>query len=348
MILVTGGAGFVGSAVVDELVTAGHEVRVVDLLLPAAHPGVPGYLNAGATYHWGDLADPDVARAAVRGVDAICHQASLVGLGVDFSDVTRFAHHNVVATAQLLACMHDTGFAGRIVLAGSMAVYGEGRYRCPRHGMTRAAERRPADLAARRYDPCCPECGATLCAERIAEDETPLPRSVYAATKLHQEHLCEAWGREHATPVVTLRYHNVYGPRMPASSPYSGVAALIRSAYERGVAPTIHEDGLQLRDFVNVDDVAVANRLALTAPGCAGGTYNVGSGEAHTILDLARALAGAIPGSPAPVPAHTWRAGDVRHVLASTDRAARILGFTAAVPFDTGMAAFARSALRGD
>ena len=345
-ILVTGGAGFVGSAVVDRLVADGHRVRVVDALHPGAHAAEPDYLSPGAEYLWGDLADPDVAWRAVAGVDAVCHQASMVGLGTDFADVTAFAHHNVVATAQLLRALHERSFRGRIVLAGSMVVYGEGAYRCARHGSMVAPTRRREDLERGRFDPVCPTCGDTLAVVRVDEAAPLQPRSVYAATKLHQEHLCDAYGRELGAAVVALRYHNVYGPRMPASSPYSGVAAIFRSAYEEGRSPLVYEDGGQLRDFVHVDDVATANVLALHAAPDVTGACNIATGEQHTVHELAETLRAAIPGAPAPSVTGTWRAGDVRHVLAATGRAARVLGFRATVPFAEGVRAFADAPLR--
>jgi dTDP-L-rhamnose 4-epimerase len=346
VILVTGGAGFIGSTVVDQLVAAGHAVRVVDLLHPGAHADLPGYLNPDANLLLGDLADADVACAAVAGVDAVCHQASMVGLGVDFTDVTDYAHHNVTATAQLLCALHDRSFSGRLVLASSMVVYGEGGYRCDEHGSVQAPVRNAEDLAAGRFDPRCGDCGRTLVVVRVDETAPTDPRSVYAATKLHQEHLCAAYSREHDAPFVALRYHNVYGPRMPASSPYSGVAAIFRSALEEGRAPTVYEDGGQQRDFVHVDDVAVANLCALFAPPSVTGAYNVASGETHTVLELAEALATAIPGAPAPLVTGSWRAADVRHVLAATGRATRALGFEAATPFAAGVRAFATAPLR--
>ena len=345
-ILVTGGAGFVGSAVVDRLVADGHDVRVVDVLHPGAHASRPDYLSAGAEYLWGDLADPDIARRAVAGVESVCHQASMVGLGADFADVTDFAHHNVVATAQLLRALHERAFRGRIVLAGSMVVYGEGAYRCAVHGPVGAPTRRLDDLERGCFDPGCPRCGETLAVVRVDEAAPMQPRSVYAATKLHQEHLCDAYGREHGVPVLALRYHNVYGPRMPASSPYSGVAAIFRSAYEDGRSPLVYEDGGQLRDFVHVDDVATANVRALQAAAHVTGACNVATGEQHTVLELAQALRDAIPGAPTPSVTGVWRAGDVRHVLAATGRAARVLGFRARVPFAEGVREFAGAPLR--
>lgn len=345
-VLVTGGAGFIGSAIVDRLVAAGDTVRVVDLLHPAAHTAVPDYLSPGVEYVWGDLADPDIARRAVDGIDVVCHQASMVGLGVDFGDVTQYAHHNVTATAELLRALHDRSFRGRIVLAGSMVVYGEGAYRCSRHGRVRPAPRDEADLGRGSFDPRCPACRDPLEVVRVEETAPLEPRSVYAATKLHQEHLCDAYGREHDAPVLALRYHNVYGPRMPASSPYSGVAAIFRSAFEEQRAPLVYEDGGQQRDFVHVDDVAAANLAALNAPMTATGPCNVASGEAHTVLELAEALASAIPGAPAPIVSGRWRAADVRHVLAATARAADLLGFVAQREFAEGIRSFATAPLR--
>jgi len=347
VILVTGGAGFIGSFVVDLLVDAGHEVRVVDVLHPGAHEHVPEYLHADADYRWGDLADPDVARDAVRGIDAVCHQASMVGLGTDFADVSAYVHHNDVATAVLLGALHDHAFAGRVVLASSMVVYGEGAYRCAHHGVVRPAPRRAEDLARGEFDPTCPACSRSLMPVRISENALLEPRSVYAATKLHQEHLCACWGREHDTSVIALRYHNVYGPRMPADTPYSGVAAIFRSALQRGLAPKVYEDGAQLRDFVHVEDIARANVLALEARGDVAGACNIASGEPHTILDLAEALTNAVGEPTMPVITGTSRGGDVRHVLASPERAARMLGFRATVPFVRGIEDFATAPLRG-
>src|SRR5262249_52999169 len=161
--------------------------------------------------------------AVVRGVDAVTHQAAKVGLGVDFADVGAYAEDNDLGTAVLLGALHAAGFTGRIVLASSMVVYGEGRYHCREHGVVRPAPRTRAALDAGSYEPSCPTCGGRLLPDAVLEDDPVDPRNVYAATKLHQEHLCAAYGREHGSPVVALRYHNVYGPRMPLDTPYAGV-----------------------------------------------------------------------------------------------------------------------------
>ncbi|MGI8983523.1 MAG: NAD-dependent epimerase/dehydratase family protein [Acidimicrobiales bacterium] len=341
-VLVTGGAGFIGSHVVDALLAGGAEVRVVDNL--AAHAGVPGDLDPRADLVVADLAEPGVASAAVAGVDAVCHQAARVGLGVNFGDVAAYVADNDLGTARLLEAMWRGSFTGRLVVASSMVVYGEGRYRCADHGDVRPLPRTAADLAAGRFDPACPAPGCRSRATWATIDESaPVdPRNVYAATKLHQEHLCAQWAREAGATAVALRYHNVYGPRMPRDTPYAGVASIFRSAVAAGRAPEVYEDGGQTRDFVHVTDVARANVLALTAPVDGFVACNIASGTPHTVGDLAAALGG----DREPAVTGKWRLGDVRHVVASPARAADRLGFVAEVDFAAGMADFARAPQR--
>ncbi len=346
IVLVTGGAGFIGSTIVDQLIARGHEPRVLDALLPAAHAGSPGYLPDGVLVR-GDVRDPDTVRAALRGVDAVCHQAAMVGLGVDFSDAPDYAQHNDVGTAILLSVMAQERFAGRLVLAGSMVVYGEGRYTCATHGEVAPGPREIADLAAGAFEPPCPICGAALHTASVPETARTDPRNVYAATKLHQEHLCSAFARETGVALTTLRYHNVYGPRMPRDTPYAGVASLFRSSLAAGVAPRVFEDGGQLRDFVHVADVARANVIALTAQEARPGTFNIASGTPRSVGDLARELARATgPDAPDPIITGEFRVGDVRHVFASTDHATAGLGFSAEVKFADGIAEFATAPQR--
>lgn len=350
-VLVTGGAGFIGGHVVRALRDAGHGVRVIDALLPAAHgPGaVPPPLPGGVEWRHADVRDPAAVAEALRGCDAVCHQAAMVGLGKDVADTPAYVGCNDLGTAVLLAGMAAAG-VGALVLAGSMVVYGEGRYTCGRHGDVRPGPRRVADLAAGRFEPPCPHCGEPLRPGPVSEDAPPDPRNVYAATKLAQEHLAAAWARATGGRTIALRYHNVYGPGMPRDTPYAGVAALFRSALARGEAPEVYEDGGQRRDFVHVADVASANRAALHAlpdllpPGTLR-AYNIATGTPHTVGDLAAALAAAA-GGPLPHVTGRYRLGDVRHVTASAGRIRAELAWTARVPFAEGVAEFARAPLR--
>jgi dTDP-L-rhamnose 4-epimerase len=261
-----------------------------------------------------------------------------VGLGLRASDVTSYVADNDTGTAAGLWAMDAVGFQGRLVLASSMVVYGEGRYRCDEHGHVRPGRRRAVDLDAGRFEPPCPTCGRELAPEVVPEDAPADPRNVYAATKLHQEHLCAAVGAEIGVPVTALRYHNVYGPRMPSDTPYAGVASIFRSAIAEGSAPRVFEDGGQRRDFVHVTDVAHANVLALTAPEPSTGAFNICSGQPRTVGDLARTLSHTL-GGPPPIVTGEWRTGDVRHVVASPDAARTTLGFRAGVSFEEGIAA---------
>ncbi|MQA32224.1 NAD-dependent epimerase/dehydratase family protein [Modestobacter roseus] len=347
-ILITGGAGFIGSHVVAACRAAGHEVRVLDALLPAVHPsytdGVPGLDGVELTQ--GDVRDAATVDRALAGVDAVCHQAAMVGLGVDVQDMPEYAGINDLGTAVLLAAMARAD-VGRLVLASSMVVYGEGRYECPEHGVVPAAPRRRADLDAGAFEPPCPVCGRQLSWGEVGEDTPADPRNTYAATKLAQEHLASAWARSTGGGAVALRYHNVYGPHMPRDTPYAGVASIFRSSLEGGRAPRVFEDGGQMRDFVHVSDVAQANLRALeaTPPESALRAYNVASGVPHSVGDMAAALAEAF-GGPAPEVTGEYRIGDVRHVVASPARAEAELGFRAQVTFADGMREFATAPLR--
>ncbi len=353
-VLVTGGAGFIGSHIVELLLDGGATVRVLDSCDPTVHAEVP-WVDPRAELIVGNVADAAAIAAATAGVDAVCHQAAKVGLGVNFGDARGYVDSNDVGTVSLLESLWRHDFRGRLVLASSMVVYGEGQARCPDHGRVAPAPRRAHDLDAGRFEP---RCGADGCARQVSwaavDESAPLiPRNVYAATKLHQEHLCQLWGRDSGAVVVALRYHNVYGPRMPRDTPYAGVASLFRSALAAGRAPQVYEDGGQTRDFVHVRDVARANVLALTGSEVVSGALNIGSGQPHTVLEMAAALSAAVASAGgggrsdlAPVLTGQWRPGDVRHIVACSDRAGEELGFHAEVGFETGVAEFAHAPQR--
>ncbi|HTK66774.1 MAG TPA: NAD-dependent epimerase/dehydratase family protein [Pseudonocardia sp.] len=349
-ILVTGGAGFIGSHVADLLADRGHEALLLDALLPQAHGSrQPPRWSDRHELVVGDVRDGELLGRLLPGVDAVCHQSAMVGHGVDPSDAPEYTSHNDYGTAVLLAAMYRAGIQ-RLVLAGSMVVYGEGRYECADHGVVRPGPRRSEQIAAGQYEPPCPECGRPL-ADRLVPEDAPLdPRSTYAATKLAQEHLATAWARQTGGSVWSLRYHNVYGPRMPRDTPYAGVASIFRSALTRAEAPRVLEDGRQRRDFVHVTDVARANLLALEAVCGSSGTggleaVNVCSGQPHTVGELATTLA-AVMGGPEPVVVGGARPADVRHVVADPAKARELLGFRAETGFEDGVAAFATDELR--
>jgi dTDP-L-rhamnose 4-epimerase len=246
----------------------------------------------------------------------------------------------------MLWALHQNCFRGRLVLASSMVVYGEGTYRCRDHGLVRPRPRSTAALAVGCFEPECPRCDQAVDWLPVTEDAPVDPSNVYAATKVHQEHLCAAFAREHDVPVTALRYHNVYGPGMPRDTVYAGVASLFRSRLAAGLPPTVFEDGAQTRDFIHVDDVARANLLALTAPDPYDGPLNVASGHPLTVLEMARAVSDGTGSGLVPVVTGEFRPGDVRHIVASPDRARDTLGFVAEIDPGAGLRAFARDPLR--
>lgn len=332
-VVVSGGSGFIGSHIVDALVAASHDVVVLDR-------DEPKFPNDAARYIRADVQNPSTWRQVLDDAEAVSHQAALVGLGVRFADVINYVSDNDVGTAAMLLAMDQVGFAGRIVLASSMVVYGEGAYNCASCGSTRPEPRSAVRLTEGQFEPPCPLCGGDLDPVLTHEDAPIDPRNVYAATKIHQEHLCFAYGRESGNSVIALRYHNVYGPRSPANTPYAGVASIFLSAMRNGDPPLVFEDGGQRRDFIHVSDVARANVLALTAPASVQGSFNVASGTPHTILDLAKALWHSLGRSaPQPIVTGSWRLGDVRHVQASPALAHETLGFRAEVSLSEGVRA---------
>jgi dTDP-L-rhamnose 4-epimerase len=345
-VLLTGAAGFIGSRVGAVLRAAGHEVVAVDAMLPAAHGRDVGLPRDCRRV---DIRDADALAPLLDGIDVVCHQAAMVGAGVNAADAPEYGSHNDFGTAVLLAQMFHAGVA-RLVLASSMVVYGQGRYHCAEHGPVAPLPRRRADLDAGVFEHRCPVGGEEL-AWRLVDEDAPLqPRSLYAASKTAQEHYALAWSESTGGSVVALRYHNVYGPDMPRDTPYSGVAAIFRSALEKGEPPNVFEDGGQMRDFVHVDDVAAANVAAVAADRGGFTAANVCSGQPISIMEVATMLCkarGSAVGRVSPVVTGQYRNGDVRHIVADPARAADVLGFQAVVKPREGLRDFAFAPLRG-
>ncbi len=335
-VLLTGGAGFIGTQVATALLGRGHEVRVLDSLREDVHHGAAAALPDGIGLIVADVRDATAVSAALRDVDVVCHLAAKVGLGVDVADLPDYASSNDHGTAVLLAAMAAAG-VGRLVLASSMVVYGEGVGSCSEHGAVRPGPRRDADLRAARFEPPCPVCGRALAPALVAEELGVDPRNAYAASKVAQEHYASSWARSTGGSAALLRYHNVYGPGMPRDTPYAGVAAIFASALRRGEAPRVFEDGGQRRDFVHVRDVAGATVTVLERHHDGVVAFNVGSGTPRTVGDMATALARSV-GGPAPVITGEFRLGDVRHITADSARLRQSMDWHPAVEFDQGVA----------
>ena len=341
-VLLTGAAGFIGSRIAVALADAGHEVVAVDVMLANAH-GADAEPPEGVRR--ADIRDASTVASLLDGVDVVCHQAAVVGAGVDAADAPSYGSHNDYATAVLLAEMFAAG-CRRLVLASSMVVYGQGRFSCVEHGVVDPLPRRRADLDAGVFEHRCPVGGEELQWQLVDEDAPLRPRSLYAASKLAQENYALAWAEATGGSVVALRYHNVYGPNMPRDTPYSGVAAIFRSELERGDVPRVFEDGGQMRDFVHVDDVAAANLAAVEANADGFTPANVCSGKPISILEVATELCEA-RGEASPVVTGQYRSGDVRHIVASPAAAVKLLGFRAVVDPRDGLREFAYAPLRG-
>jgi len=341
-VLLTGAAGLIGARIAAALAEAGHEVVAVDAMLAAAHgpeAEVPPDVQLA------DVRDADALSPLLDGVDVVCHQAAVVGAGVNAADAPSYGSHNDYGTSVLLAEMFKAG-CGRLVLASSMVVYGQGRFECPAHGLVDPLPRRRQDLDAGAFEHRCP-LGGEQVGWRLVDEDAPLrPRSLYAASKVAQEHYALAWAESSGGSVVALRYHNVYGPNMPRDTPYSGVAAIFRSQLEAGDAPRVFEDGRQMRDFVHVDDIAAANVAAVDAALDGFAAFNVCSGRPISILNVATELCRE-RGDLFPAVTGQYRSGDVRHIVADPARAAEVLGFRAVVDPRDGLREFAQAPLRG-
>jgi dTDP-L-rhamnose 4-epimerase len=328
-VLITGGAGFLGSHTADALLRRGHQVRLFDNLDPQVHGGlVPAYLPREAELVQGDVRSPDALRRALDGVDVVYHLASAVGVGQSMYEIARYMEVNTQGTANLLQLLLECRNRPRkLIVASSMSIYGEGQYRCAEHALVSAPPRTAEQLLARRWQPLCPHCAAPL--EPVPTPESkPLDcNSIYAIGKRNQEEMCLLFGRTYALPVVALRYFNVYGTRQALSNPYTGVVAIFAARLLQRRAPLLYEDGEQLRDFVSVHDIVAANLLAMERSEADGLALNIASGEPVSIRRLAETVSAALD-APAPaVITGRYRAGDVRHCFADIALARQRLGY---------------------
>jgi dTDP-L-rhamnose 4-epimerase len=338
-VLITGGAGFIGSHLSDALLARGAHVRVLDNLSPQVHgPAArrPAYLDPDVELIRGDVRDAEAVRRALEGVDAVCHLAAAVGVGQSMYEIAGYTSVNNLGTAVLLEAL-ATRPVGRLVVASSMSVYGEGLYQAADGRRVEDAERPLERLAAARWEPC-DEHGAALVPVATPETKRPSLSSVYALSKFDQERLALVIGRAYGMPVVALRFFNVYGPRQALSNPYTGVLAIFAARLLNGRPPSIYEDGLQQRDFVSVHDVAAACVQALEAPAAGGGVFNIGSGSASTIREIAVRVAAAV-GREGIEPEITgrYRMGDIRHCFADIALARAALGYAPRVGLDAGL-----------
>jgi dTDP-L-rhamnose 4-epimerase len=339
MDLVIGGAGFIGSHLADELLRHGHRVRVLDDLTPQVHGASrerPAYLAPDVELVIGDVRDRAVVSRALDGVDSVFHLAAVVGVGQSMVDVERYTSVNVVGTAVLMECLARRPVR-RLVVASSMSVYGEGLFEDSR-GTRREAPPRTLEQLRRGLWEVVDERGERLRPVPTPETKSPALESVYAISKYDQERMCLLLGRAHGIPTVALRFFNVFGPRQALSNPYTGVLAIFASRLMNGDRPLVFEDGLQQRDFVAVEDVARACRLALESERATGVAINVGSGRHRTILEVARDLASALQRPDLePDVTREARVGDVRHCFADVTLAKQLLGYEPQVDFQAGL-----------
>jgi dTDP-L-rhamnose 4-epimerase len=340
-VLVTGGAGFIGSHLVDRLLEDKHEVVVLDSLDPQVHgksASRPAYLRSEVELVVGDVRDRGAVDRCMAGVDAVFHLAAAVGLAQSMYEIERFSDVNVRGTAIVLeSALQHKNRIKKILVASSMSLYGEGSVACPECGTSDPPLRPSAQLEAKDFEVHCPKCAAVAQPAPTREDARLVPTTVYAITKRDQEEMVHCVGGAYGIPTVALRLFNVYGPRQALSNPYTGVAAIFSSRLLTGKQPLVFEDGQQTRDFTHVSDIAEAFARALVEPRAAGVTLNVGAGRPHTLSRLGELLAGEIGASWAPEITRRFRAGDIRHCTADTTRLEQILGFRPRVRFEDGV-----------
>jgi dTDP-L-rhamnose 4-epimerase len=338
--LVTGGAGFIGSHLVADLVAAGDDVVVLDSLEPQVHGDVAPQLPESVELIVGDVGDRESARRALAGAERVVHLAAAVGVGQSMYEIARYTERNTMQTAIFLEEMvAQNPMPERLVVASSMSIYGEGEYECPVHGRLAPPPRAEQQLLARQWELFCPTCNAELSPVGTSETKALIPTSIYAINKRDHEELSLVTGAAYGVPTVALRFFNVYGPGQALSNPYTGVAAIFASRLMNGHSPMIFEDGRQSRDFIHVSDIVRAIRLALESDAAAGHAINLGTGRPTSVVQVAHALAAGLDSDLEPVLNSQYRVGDIRHCVADPTRARELLGFEAATTLEQGMSA---------
>lgn len=337
-VLVTGGAGFIGSHLVDALIEQGHRVRVLDALVSQVHAdGKPEYLNPEAEFARGDVCDAKAVERALEGIDVVYHKAAEVGVGQSMYEMERYVRANDLGTSVLLEAIVKQGGIRKLIVASSMSIYGEGAYSCSNCGLTNPKLRTAEQLLARRWEIECPLCGRALSPIPTNEDKPLFPSSVYAITKQNQEQFCLVVGRAYNIPTVALRYFNVYGTRQALSNPYTGVCAIFSSRLLNNQPPMIFEDGEQGRDFVHVKDIVQANLRALDTDRADYQALNIGTGQSISIREISRLLAKGLGKNIEPEIVGKYREGDIRHCVADISRARDLLGYEPKISLTQGM-----------
>lgn len=338
-ILVTGGAGFVGSHLADELVRQGYRVVILDNLDPQVH-GVaqrtPQYLNHHCRFIRADIRDSGTLKKALRGIDAVFHLAAVVGVGQSMYQIRKYIEVNTLGTAVLLDLLVNTkNKVRKLVVASSMSIYGEGSYKCRSCGLVYPLLRTEQQLRRRKWEIACLKCAKMLKPVNTPETKVLHPASIYALSKRDQEEQCLITARSYKIPMVALRYFNIYGSRQSLSNPYTGVAAIFSSRIKNRRPPRVYEDGLQTRDFIHVSDIVQANLLALNNPGADYQALNVGTGRPVSVLEIAQTLLKLYGLDLKPVVVNKYRAGDIRHCYADIFRIRR-LGFSPKIALEDG------------
>lgn len=337
-ILVTGGMGFVGSHLIDALIKEGHDVTSFDNLEYQVHQGKkPEYINREARYVIGDVRNKNELKKAVENAEVVFHQAAMVGVGQSMYEISKYIQSNSYGTANLLEILaNEKHKARKLIVASSMSIYGEGAYKCRSCGEFYPDVRGANAIKQKDWETYCPVCNKASKAIPTDENKPLFPTSIYAYSKKEQEDLCLLIGKTYSIPTVALRYFNIYGPRQSLSNPYTGVCAIFSSMIKNNHAPIVYEDGLQSRDFINVKDIVGANIFVMHNPKADYRVFNVGTGKATTILDIAKLLCRLYKKDLTPKVVNSYRKGDIRHCYADISRIEK-LGFRPKVDFEKGM-----------